>query len=411
MSDRPRLLFIAPWFPFPRISGGRVRSTDILRGMKGGRFEITLASPAPPAAQEHREELDSVCDHFVSWRDDTNRSTWSRLRHLASTLPVAVALDRSAAARARIEQELAHGPSVVVVDFVHTAVLVPERLAVPSLVFTHNVESEIYGRNAEVATNPVTRAIWRRQEQKMQRFEKAALARFDVVVAVSERDRDAFRDRFGAGRVEVIPTGVDVDHLRFEPLRRDGDLTETGGTLVFTGSMDWAPNVAGLAWFLDHVWGRIVAESPGTRLVVVGRDAAPGLVRKAEQRGVAWEFTGLVDDVRPRIHAADLSIIPLRSGGGTRLKAYESMALGRPVVSTAIGVEGLPLADGEHYLAADTPQAFAGAVLRLLRDGGERRRLAAAARAYLAANFSVRAVGRAFEEICERVSRVAGATR
>ncbi len=407
MSARPRLLFVAPWFLFPRTSGGRIRTTDVLRGMKGGAFEITLVSPQPTDQKDWSAEIESVCDRFVSWRDDTNRSVVHSVRSLASPLPVSVALDRSRTGRACVATALASRPDVVVVDFVHTAILAPHGpLPTRSVLFTHNVESEIHGRNAAVARRALVRAVWRSQQAKMERFERDAMHRFDTVVAVSERDREFFRTQLGIANVRAIPTGVDVDYYAFAPKPGGGDLTRPGGNLVFTGSMDWRPNIDGLEWLMEGAWARIVAASPGTTLVVVGRDPPRRLVAEAARRGLAWTFTGLVDDVRPYVHGADVCIVPLRSGGGTRLKVYEAMALGCPVVSTAVGVEGLPLVPDEHYVRALDADAFAGAVLRLLRDPALRQRIPAAARAYLAANCSPRIVGRAFEAIClEGVSR------
>ena len=401
MSERRRLLFIAPWFLFPRTSGGRIRTTDVLRGLKGGPFEITLASPEPTDRNDWTAELASVCDHFISWRDDTDRSLFNTVRSLASPLPVSVALDRSRRGRECVARALAERPDVVVFDFAHTAILAPDGpLPGRSVLFTHNVECEIYDRDAAAAPHAIARAVWRNQRAKMERFERDALRRFDTVVAISERDGEFFRRALGVANVRVIPTGVDVDYYAFAPRLGRGDLTQSGGTLVFTASMDWRPNIDGLQWLLEEAWGRIVAASPHTSLVVVGRNPPRRLVAEAVRRRLAWTFTGGVEDVRPYVHDADVCIVPLRAGGGTRLKIYEAMALGCPVVATAVGAEGLPLVPEEHYVRGDDPEGFAGAVLRLLGDADLRQRIALAARTYVAANCSPRMVGRAFADIC-----------
>jgi glycosyltransferase involved in cell wall biosynthesis len=124
------------------------------------------------------------------------------------------------------------------------------------------------------------------------------------------------------------------------------------------------------------------------------------MVAAAQRRGLPWSFTGLVDDVRPHAATGDACVIPLHVGSGTRLKAYEAMAMGLPVVATSIGVEGLPLTPGEHYLRADTPGEFAAAVLRLLADAMARRKLAATAHEFVEAGFSSKSVARVFERIC-----------
>jgi len=406
VRERPRLLFVAPWFLFPRTHGGRIRTTDLLRGMKGGACEITLISPAPTGQNDWSAEIASVCDGFISWQDDTNRSVLNRVLSLVSSLPVAVALDRSRRAREAIARALASRPDVVVLDFVHTAILAPAGpLPMRSVLLTHNVESEIHARNAHVARSALARAVWRGQRGKMERFERDALHRFDTVVAVSERDAVFLRDQYGIANVRVVPTGVDVDFCAYAPTLGRGDVASTGGKIVFTGSMDWRPNIDGLEWFMEHAWARIVAASPASRLVVAGRNPPRRLVAEVARRGLPWTFTGLVDDVRPYVRDADVSVVPLRTGGGTRLKVYEAMALGCPVVSTTVGVEGLPLAPDEHYLRADDAEAFAAAVLRLLRDSALRERLASAARQYVVANCSLPVVGRAFEAICLETMR------
>lgn len=400
-DDRPELLFVVPWFLFPTISGGRIRTADVLRGMKGGRFRVTLLQPEPEGGVEaHREELERACDRAIFWKDDCKKSALRRVVALSSSLPLSVATDRSPNASAAIRAALDEKPDVAVIDFVHTAIVCPERFEVPSVVFTHNVEAEIYKRHAERATRPWMRAIWRSQARKMRDFERSALQRFDRVIAVSDRDARAFREDFGVCETRTIPTGVDVDFHTMGASARAGDLRASAPRFVFTGSMNWLPNVEGLEWFLEACWPRIVAECPDAALEVIGRNPDRGLVQAAERAGANWNFTGFVDDVRPHIHDGDLSIIPLRIGGGTRLKAYEAMALGSPLVSTALGIEGLPIDHEEHCLIADSDEGFAAACVRMLRDGALRAKIREHGRAVCEDRFSSTAVARAFEEIC-----------
>lgn len=400
-DDRPRLLFIAPWFLFPTISGGRIRTADILRGMLGGKFHITLLQPEPPEGIEvHREELVRAADEVIFWKDDAKRTGLRRIAAVASSLPISVATDDSPNARAAIQAALDAKPDVVVVDFVHTAMLCPESFEMPSVVFTHNVEAEIYERQAERADKPWMRSVWKSQARKMRRFESGRLKRFDTVVAVSERDAEQFNENFGIPHTRTIPTGVDVHFHSPAETARQGDVTQQNPELVFTGSMNWLPNIEGLEWFLAESWPKIAEACPGVSLKVIGRDPSPSLVQAVKRAGARWNFTGFVDDVRPHIRGGDLSIIPLRIGGGTRLKAYEAMALGSPLVSTTLGVEGLPIEDGLHCVMADTAEAFADACVDLLRDGGKRERIRSAARKVVVDRFSSKKVAEVFETIC-----------
>lgn len=391
---RRRMLFVSPRFLFPMDSGGKIRTVQVLRGMKGGAFSITLASPARPGEEARfAREIGSVCDRFAFW-PERRPGAWhgaARALRLGSRLPVPVALDRSVAGRRIIAGELDRGPDLVVFDFAHAAVLAPARLALPAVLFTHNVESVIFRRHAEVARGFARRAVWRSQWRKMERFEREVLPRFDSVVAVSGHDADWFRDRLGVRRVGVIPTGVDLDYFSWSA---PGDAER----VVFTGSMDWIANQDGIGYFLDEIWPRIATARPGATMRVVGRNPPEGLIRRAAE--LPWTFTGFVDDVRPHVRAGTAYVIPLRVGGGTRIKAYEAMALGCPVVSTTIGVEGLPLESGAHFLRADAPEPFADAVLRLITDCELRERLSRSARALVSERFAAERAAAEFERIC-----------
>ena len=411
MSPRRRLLFVSSRYLFPADSGGKIRTVNILRGMKGGVFEITLASPLPAGVGIRAPgETRDICDRFVGWPGAARGALfqWSRMRHLVSRLPVAVATDISDAGRRAVAKELEQRPDIVVVDFPHAAVLAPPPYPCSGVMFTHNAEAEIFRRHAQIARNPLKRAIWRNQAGKMERYERKLLPQFTAVVAVADRDREYFQRNYGVANVSVIPTGVDLGYFTY---RESTELADgEGGTVVFTGSMDWMANIDGIEFFMDAVWPAVSRARPQARCVIVGRSPPHALVERAQTRRLNWEFTGFVGDVRPFVQKAHVYVIPLRVGGGTRIKVYEAMAMGCPVVSTRIGVEGLPVEHDRHFLEADSADAMAAAVLSLLNDSGRRKRLSQQARRFVEENMSARRAAQAFEQICQRSLRDLGGT-
>jgi glycosyltransferase involved in cell wall biosynthesis len=233
----------------------------------------------------------------------------------------------------------------------------------------------------------------------MQRFEGQALRRFERVIAVSERDARVFRDGYGVAHAEAIPTGVDLDFFAWQAPPPVDEAHPP--TVVFTGSMDWRANIDGVHFFLDQVWPRVLVARPQARFVVVGRNP-PASLQAAARQSKNVEFTGFVDDVRPFAHAAHAFVIPLLVGGGTRIKAFEAMALGCPVLSTTIGMEGLDAEPGTHFVQRDEAAALAEALLQLLADSAVRERLSRAARDLVESRFGHRQVARVFEDICRR---------
>jgi polysaccharide biosynthesis protein PslH len=406
-EGRPKLLFVSPRFLFPLDEGGKIRTANTLRHMKGGAFEIVLASPTPAkSAGRFADDIAAVCDRFLGW-PLPKASAVQRVMALAGALPVSVAGDRSAVGRPLIADAIAAArPDLVLADFPHAAVLLPDDLPIPAVIFTHNVEAEILERHAAVARGP-WRLVWADQARKMRRFEAAALSRFDRAIAVSERDAQRLRQRYAlpAAAVEAIDTGIDLDFYPFAPPDAAPGPTPDGGTVVFVGAMNSPANIDAVDFLIDEVWPSVAAVRGAARMVVVGRNPPPALVARVHKKTRSCEFTGYVEDTRPYIRQAHLAVIPIRVGSGTRIKAFEAMALGRPVVSTTVGVEGLGIAAGSHYLAADNAADFAEAVLRLLADGELRNRLAHAARARLEERFSWATVARQFENICLRTLR------
>jgi glycosyltransferase involved in cell wall biosynthesis len=216
-----------------------------------------------------------------------------------------------------------------------------------------------------------------------------------LTIAVSEDDRLRLESIAPGIRATSIPTGVDTKYFAPTPNR------ERPGRLVFSGSMDWHPNEDAVLYFADAILPRIRAEVPDAALTVVGRNPTARLREVAERAGI--HVTGTVDDVRPSIDEAAVYVVPLRAGGGTRLKIFEALAMAKPVVSTTVGAEGLALESGRHFVAADDPETFAGAVVSLLRDPARRRALGTAGRDLVETYYSWPTIARQFEERCEEV--------
>lgn len=267
----------------------------------------------------------------------------------------------------------------------------------PMLLFQHNVESVIPRRHFEVATNPILKFFWWLQWQKMERYEREMCRRFTGTVAVSETDKSLLEEKFGARNVFAIPTGVDTDY--FAPSVE----TRVNNSLVFTGSMDWLPNEDAILFFARDILPWIKAQIPDVKFTVVGRNPSRGLLNEIKKYPEI-EIVGWVSDVRPYIARNNLYVIPLRIGGGTRIKVYEAMAMGKVVVSTSIGVEGLPVRDGQNVILADAPTEFAQAVVQLLKDSEKRKRIAKNARLFVRTDFGWRKVAEVFAKICQEVA-------
>jgi sugar transferase (PEP-CTERM/EpsH1 system associated) len=406
-SDRLRVLFVAKRFPYPADTGGKIRTARLLEQLSR-RLDITLISNVEhPKDDPYLSEVDKLCARFepVAWQEKARGSVgfYVRvLRRLGSPYPVSVAGDYSRPFAERIRACLARDRyDLLVCDFVQPSINIDAGIGVPVLLFQHNVESMIFERHAQTAASAPLRWFWRSQWRKMERFEREACQRFAGVVAVSEADRAVFAGRFGARRTFAIPTAVDAEYFRptASPI--------VDGRLVFTGSMDWLPNEDAVLFFTDEILPRVALRVPGATLAVVGRRPSPRLRRRLAGRADVT-ITGRVDDVRPHMEQAAVYVIPLRIGGGTRIKAYEAMAMGKPVVSTSIGVEGLPVRDGEHLVLAENAADFSREVVDLLRQPERRSRLGQAARRFVEGSCSWPAAAAAFADACRAIVPVRG---
>jgi glycosyltransferase involved in cell wall biosynthesis len=261
------------------------------------------------------------------------------------------------------------------------------------VLFQHNVETMIFRRYAENATDPLRRWYFGLQARRLFEYERDVCRAVRHVVAVSDNDAQIFRETFGAPRVSAIPTGVDIDYFR-NPAAPPAPVAD----LVFVGSMDWMPNIDGMKWFVAEILPLIRRRVPECSVAIVGRTPVPEIVEmvRCDSR---IQVTGTVPDVRPYLWGSKLSIVPLRIGGGTRLKIYESMAARTPIVSTTIGAEGLEVQAGENVYLADTAESFAERCVELLTAPDRRAGMAEAAWGMVAAKYSWETVTAEFERI------------
>ena len=284
--------------------------------------------------------------------------------NLLSSRPYAIKKYESAAMSDQIaELESRKAFDLLVCDFLAPAANVSHTVTTPTVLFQHNVEAMIWKRHYEVQTNPIKKVYLYGQWRKMRRFEREMCRRFDRVIAVSAEDRDQIRREYGAERVFDVPTGVDTEFFR--PSRT---LTSQPNSIVFTGSMDWLPNEDAILYFMREIMPLIKARLPDATMTVVGRNP-PRALFDLSKENPSLVITGRVDDVRPYIERGAAYVVPLRIGGGTRLKIFEAMAMEKAVVSTTVGAEGLPLSDGIELLLANEPRVFAEAVVKVLTDG------------------------------------------
>jgi glycosyltransferase involved in cell wall biosynthesis len=279
----------------------------------------------------------------------------------------------------------------------------------PAVLHEHNIESEVLRRYAEAAARPTGLPAARRgwpvvspefrnaaaQAGKLAAYELEQWPRFPARVTVSERDRQEMLRRCSEGRVVTVPNGVNTRALR--PV---ADLGAPG--ILYSGSLDYQPNLDAVAELCAEIWPRVRRRVPDARLYIVGRSPPPHVLLERWASGAT--VVANAPDLAPYAARCCVSAVPLRVGGGSRLKILAAMALGLPVVSTTLGREGLELRDGEELLVADDPEAFAEALVRVLRDRPLRSSLARAGRAAVEARHDWQHLLPGFEQLLEDIA-------
>jgi glycosyltransferase involved in cell wall biosynthesis len=366
-----RILWVKAGKLLPVDTGGKIRSFNILKYLARWNQTTLLSYYAGPCDDRYEDELVRCFPGAIAVparlpQKTSVKGLSSYVGGLFSPLPYAVYKHTSAEVRSRISSLLASGSfDVAVCDFLAPAANFDLSSGVPIVMFEHNVEAILWQRQAANQRNPITRLLYQLEAAKMLRYESDVICSFDHIVAVSDTDASWFRRRIGPSGVGIVPTGVDT-----RCYTRPQHGTPDNHLIVFVGSMDWEPNVDAVLHFCNAILPSVRELIPEVRFRIVGRNPGTAVRRLAS---ASIEITGSVDSVIPHLLEAAVVVVPLRAGGGTRLKILEAMAMGKAVVSTTIGAEGLDLKDGSEIILADQPTSFAHAVVGLLRSKKDRR--------------------------------------
>jgi glycosyltransferase involved in cell wall biosynthesis len=395
-----RILWVKAGKLLPVDTGGKIRSYNILVQL-AKTHQVTLLSyyggeKDPVYEADIVRQLPGAEVIYTAAPESTLRQSIDYVLRLPAGAPYAVTKFTHPRVRQSVSKALEERRcDVAVCDFLSASLNFPRHSPVSVVLFQHNVETSLWQRMADRETNPVRKISYGIEAAKMARYERSALAKFGHVIAVSDHDRDQMRAMDSHCQISVVPTGVDTSRYQ-----RVASASGHPPIVVFTGSMDWEPNVDAVEYFCRDIWPAVLAEFPDARFEIVGRNPSARVQRLASPSVVV---TGTVPSVANHLRDATVVVVPLRIGGGTRLKIFEAMAMAKAMVSTSIGAEGLDVTHGRDLLLADDAQSFATSILQLLRDPDLRRNYEDAA-ARLAAQYDWSHIARRFADVLHEAS-------
>ena len=394
-----RILWVKFGGLWPLNSGGRLRSFNLLRELSRDHAVtvVTTREQDSPPGRIAGQLPDCRAVIEVPYRPVKHRDPRFPLvlaKSWLTGMPVDMERARIPGIASVVKSSLDTGGfDLCIADFLCSLPNVPLDATVPVVLFEHNVEYMIWKRLASTCGSWPRRLILEKEWRRVRRYERQGCAEVERVITVSEADRDLLRSMIPGGSVFAVPTGVDTEY--FSPRQDIPERKE----VVFVGSMDWFPNEDAMRWFAADVLPALRRRVPDVLVTVVGRNPSVKLTRDLQAYNVS--VTGTVADVRDFIARAAVCIVPLRIGGGTRLKIFEGLAMGKATVTTSVGGEGLPLVDGRDVLIADRPEDFAEKVSALMLDPVRRRQLGESGRELVVRRYGWPRVAKEFELLCQ----------
>jgi len=363
-----RILQLTPRIPYPPDDGGKIGIFGITKYLALRGHEITLLSIAPSQCSD-LSGLRKYCKVETVVMNTAN-SYLGMLFNLFSKTPYTISKYHGKLVLNKLKDLLQRNRfDIVHVDHLHMAYygkFIKEKFNLPVVLREHNVESTIWERHYRGISNPLVKAYARFQFRKLYKYESRIAENFDRCFMITEKDKERMQGMNPRVKACVIPAGVDTSY--FHPM----DVPIEPYSIVSVASMDWLPNVEGILWFYTTIWPLVKKRIPQAKLYIVGKNPPTEVERLA---GKDIIVTGFVRDVREYMVKAAVSIVPLRTGGGMRIKILNALAMGKAVVSTSVGCEGIDIENGKNIYIADTEEGFAERVIELLEDKSKREEL------------------------------------
>ncbi len=386
-AERISILFVFPTVPYPATDGGKIRVLNLVSRLCRIHEVTLLTFITSPADEQGAGYLRQLGVEVVGVRaPDDGR--WHRasgfLRTLSQVLfhgkPFTVGKYYSVEMlEALAELLVSRKFDIVHFEMLHVGQFLPDlgKKTQKSVIHNispyatvlgeQNIDSSVWHRLVKAEPNPLRKLIFFSQYRRFADYESRICYLFNMCLCVSMQDQAKLASLCPGIKIEVIPNGVDLDYFQQDATEEDEI------SLVFTGSMDWYPNEDAVLYFCDHIFPLIKAQLPTVKFHIVGSKPTERVLKLQKMQGIF--VTGSVEDIRPYIANAAVYVVPLRIGGGTRLKILQALAMRKAVVSTSVGCEGLDLQPDKHLLISDEPQRFAAGAVRLMKDSSMRRRL------------------------------------
>lgn len=403
-----RVAFLTPYMPWPADTGGKLRSYHLVKGL-AQQDEVDLytfhhATPTDPGP------LAKLCRSVESIHVQIKPGAFRAVPSLTSHLPRAVRYFQTEATLREVRAKLAAPYDLFVCDEIPISPYlweIPGHEATPRLVNRQKIDHLHYAEMAQSRPAGVEKMLDWLDARRLRTFEYAEMPRFDAAVVCSPEDRiEALREATGNVETTHAQAAAGASQLPVEIIVNGADTTfytpdrqpDPHPTVLMLGTMHYYPNIDAVKYYFGAMHDALRAAVPNLRVLIVGHNPPPEIEALADLPGVT--VTGSVPDIRPWMARSWLQMVPLRLGGGTRLKIVESMAAGLPVVSTAVGAQGLAVRDGAEMLLADDPADFVRKVTALLNSPAERERMSANARLFVEANYSWQSLGERFATFC-----------
>ena len=409
------ILYVTPRLPYPVDTGAKIRTFNLIKQTRAvGNRVVLLSFIYTEKEKTGIEAIEDMGIDVITVKGNDSIDLFMMAKAFFHGLPLTVAKYRNKKMVFALNELINNcGIDLVHFDHVHLGQYADYCNGIPSVIDEHNVESIILRRYAERESNLLKKIALKREYRKMKQFERKQCLKASKVFVVSENDRDILI-KLCSNDIdpEIIPNGVDTEYFTTPDTRvrseakppRRGHLTPEDESIVFVGSMDWLPNVDAVNYFCKDILPLIWEKKSKTKFCIVGKEP-PSKIRSMAKRDNRIIVTGSVEDVRPFVAASEVFAVPLRIGGGTRLKILEALASGRAVVSTSIGIEGLDVKANEHLLVADSNYDFAGKILHVLENERLRSQLGEKGSRFVKENYDWNNIGKKLINVYKEVMR------